>query len=143
MGRAVIPSRSVIDSSPDPTLRERGSLLRGACRLAAGDWESARVDLDRAVESRNPAIAGPARRWRAEAALGGGDPAAALSDLEDVHEPGVAFDRALALERLHRADDAARVLADEAGRGPYAEGEWLAALDTLGSASPEAADWVE
>jgi Tfp pilus assembly protein PilF len=93
-GRAA-EARDQLDKAKDLTQLPRGLALRGAARLAAGEIDGARADLDEALKRAprlEPAVIG--RAWIDARA---GNLAAARKRLEAVYRPGAPASPALAL----------------------------------------------
>jgi tetratricopeptide (TPR) repeat protein len=134
---AIEPLQEVVDSSPDPTLVDRGRLQLGRCMLALGRNDSALIyltPLSRSEsEQRDEALL---LRGRALHRLGSS--VAARTDLEATRADSAGFDLALVLLALRDPQGASRALEPQLRRR-YDEGPWLRVLDTLGFQDPDAA----
>ena len=135
---AVQPLQLAVDSSPDPTLRQRAALELGACRVVIGEPDAAVRVLAPLLDAGDSAVAAGAVLWKGRAELARGAYGAATEDLLRAPPDSAAFDLARAYGAADSAGAARGVLqAQLAAR--YDEGRWLPALDSLGARDGDAA----
>ncbi len=136
--RAVTPLRMAVDLSSDEALRREARILLGQCLVLLRRPDSALSVLGPLVSGADTLSGSSVRLWLGRAQLLKGDHAAAARNLELAPRERAAFDLAIAYGRMDRADDASAVLRERAA-GPFAEGAWTEALDSLGGLSAERA----
>jgi tetratricopeptide (TPR) repeat protein len=135
---AVQPLQLAVDSSPDPTLRERAALELGACRVVIGEPDAAAIVLAPLLEAGDSAIAAGAALWKGRAELARGASGAAIQDLLRAPPDSAAFD----LARAYGAADSvsvARAVLQAQLAAPYEEDRWILTLDFLGARDLQAA----
>ncbi len=139
--RAVDPLALAADSSPDPALRGAARLALAGCQLETHQPDAAIAALTPLLDDSDSAVAAEARHLRGLAHLESGDPAAAAQDLGRLPSERVGLDLATAYLALGDVGQARRELDARVG-GPFEEDRWLPLLDTLGAASPLAAEQI-
>jgi hypothetical protein len=137
--RAVDPLAVAIDSSSDPKLLRDARLTLAECQLSMRRPDEAIATLGPLLEERDSAVVREARHLRGLAYLKRRDPAAAVEDLASLPPEVAGLDLASAYLALGDPAEAGRTLTARSGER-YDEARWLPLLDTLGAASPQAAE---
>jgi len=127
---AALPLGRVLAKSPDPTLRERATLLAAECALVAGNPVAAAALLDSITSSRDGDRRSRAAYLMGQAALSRGDASGAAAWLARSREPEAQRARARALLAAGRTGDAERLL-DTLATGKVRADQWQLLLDTV------------
>jgi tetratricopeptide (TPR) repeat protein len=137
--------RQAADRAGDPEQRLEALLLLGRAHLALRRYPDARAVLDTAAGSSSRDRRAEALLYHARTLLAMGDPADALADLRASTHPDARFERARAALALRDTALAAATFDSLVTQRPYAEWDWLPALDSLSAAGarPRAAGLVD
>ena len=137
-GRAAPALARAADRARVPAQRCDALVMLGQADLVLGRNAEARQALDSALQIAGPARQGAALLYRGRALLALGLADSAVADFAASSEPHAPYDLAGAMAAARDTAGAGALYDSLAGRRPYVEADWRAALDGLAAAGAEA-----